>query len=213
MEKKIKARVQKSKRVFVHNDLSQAAMYHAGVIQEKLGKGSRDAIMYDGMACAVMVAFTFEANVNFIGFELNEAGKLPDWKERESFMEKLKKVFGALGIPVELDKRPLKSMERMKKLRDTLAHGKPVYAEYDEVLIRAPEEIDLFGGGGLSAGWETECKPEVVKQAREDLEDLWKLMIQKSGLNLWDTMTSGDGGITFIEHVDPSVPSTVPVRK
>lgn len=213
MEKKIKARVQKSKRVFVHNDLSQAAMYHNGIIQEKLSKGSRDAIMYDGMACAVMVAFTFEANVNFMGFELNEAGKLPDWKERESFMEKLKKVFGALGIPVELDKRPLKSMERMKTLRDTLAHGKPVYAEYDEVLIGAPEEIDLFGGGGLSAGWETECKPEVVKQAREDLEDLWKLMIQKSGLNLWDTMTSGDGGITFIAHVDPSVPSTVPGRK
>jgi hypothetical protein len=43
MEKKIKARVQKSKRVFVHNDLSQAAMYHADVIQEKLDKGSRDA--------------------------------------------------------------------------------------------------------------------------------------------------------------------------
>ncbi|WP_448042956.1 hypothetical protein [Bradyrhizobium liaoningense] len=148
MKKKIKARVQKLKRVFVHNDLSQAATYHADVIQE----GSRDAIMYDGMACAVMVAFTFEANVNFMGFELNEAGKLADRKEREAFMEKLKKVFGALGIPVVLDKRPLKSMERMKILRDTLAHGKPAYAEYDEVLIGAPEEIDLFGGGGLSAG-------------------------------------------------------------
>jgi hypothetical protein len=196
MEKKIKARVQKSKRVFVHNDLSQAAMYHANVIQEKLDKGSRDAIMYDGMACAVMVAFAFEANVNFMGFKLNEAGRLPDWKERDSFIEKLKKVFGALGIPVELNKRPLKSMERMKTLRDTLAHGKPVYAEYDEVLIGAPEEIDLFRGGGLSAGWETECKPEVVKEVREDLEELWKLMIQKSGLVLWDTITSGDGSIS-----------------
>lgn len=32
-----------------------------------------------------------------------------------------------------------------------------------------------------------------AKTASEDLEDLWKLMIQKFGLNLWDTMT--DGGI------------------
>jgi hypothetical protein len=206
---KIKARVQKTKRVFVHNDLSQAAMYHADTIQEKLDKGSRDTIMFDGMACAVMVAFTFEANVNFVGFELNKAGKLPNWKERESFMEKLKKVLGALGIPVELHKRPLKSMERMKALRDTLAHGKPVYGEHDQVEIGTPEEIDLYSGVGLSAGWETECKPEVVMEARADLEELWKLMVEKSGLDLWNTMTSGDSGITFIEHVDPSTPSTI----
>ena len=130
-EKKIRARVQKSRRVFVHNDLSHAAMYFADNIQEKLNMGSRDAIMFDGMACAVMVAFTFEANVNFMGFELNNAGKLPSWKERKSYPCKLKEVFDALGIPVDLDKRPLKSMERMKVLRDTLAHGKPVNAEYD----------------------------------------------------------------------------------
>ncbi|MGJ5068182.1 hypothetical protein [Bradyrhizobium oligotrophicum] len=210
MEKKIKARVQKTKRVFVHNDLAQAAQYFADTIREKLDKGTRDAIMFDGMACAVMVAFTFEANVNFMGFELNKAGKLPNWKERESFMEKLKKVFGALGIPVELDKRPLKSMERMKNLRDTLAHGKPVYAEYDEVEIGTAEQIDIRAGAKLAAGWETECRPDVVKEANADLDELWKLMIEKSGLDLWDTMTSGDGGITFIEHVDPNTPSTVP---
>lgn len=94
--------------------------------------------MYDGMACAVMVAFAFEANVNFMGFKLHEAGKLSSWKEREPFMEKLKKVFGALGILADLDKRPLKSMERMKVLRDTLAHGKPAYGEYEQVVVGTP---------------------------------------------------------------------------
>lgn len=210
LEKKIRARVQKSKRVFVHNDLSHAAMYFADNIQEKLDRGSRDAIMFDGMACAVMVAFTFEANVNFMGFELNEAGKLPNWKERESFMEKLKKVFGALGIPVELDKRPFKSMERMKELRDTLAHGKPVYAEYDQEEIGYHEELDR--GAELLAGWEPECTPDSVFEARADLEELWKLMVEKSGLDIWDTMTTGEGGVTFIEHVDPSTPSTHPKK-
>jgi hypothetical protein len=62
----------------------------------------------------------------------------------------------------------------------------------------------------LSAGWETECKPEVVKEVRGDLEELWKLMVEKSGLSLFDTMTGGDGAIIFIEHVDPGAPSTVP---
>ncbi|MGY8635842.1 hypothetical protein RAD15_25560 [Bradyrhizobium sp. 14AA] len=209
-EKKIKARVQKTKRVFVHNDLSHAAMYFADNIQEKLDRGSRDAIMFDGMACAVMVAFTFEANVNFMGYELEKAGKLPNWDERESFAKKLKKVFGALGIPVELDKRPLKSMERMKVLRDTLAHGKPVYAEYDEIEIGYNEELDR--GAELLAGWEPECTADSVFEARADLEELWKVMVEKSGLDIWDTMTTGEGGLTFIEHVDPSTPSTHPKK-
>jgi hypothetical protein len=45
---------------------------------------------------------------------------------------------------------------------------------------------------------------------REDLEELWKLMVQKSALSLFDTMTGGDGAISFIEDVDPGTPSTVP---
>lgn len=209
-EKKIRARVIKSKRVFVHNDLSHAAMYFADNIQDKLDRGTRDAIMFDGMACAVMVAFTFEANVNFMGFELNAAGKLPNWKEREPFMEKLKKVFGALGIPIELDKRPLKSMEKMKVLRDTLAHGKPVYAEYNEIEVGFNEELDR--GAELLAGWEPDCTSDSVFQARADLEELWKLMVEKSGLEIWDTMTTGETGIEFIEHVDTSTPSTHPKK-
>lgn len=34
-------------------------------------------------------------------------------------------------------------------------------------------------------------------------------MVKQSGLELWDLITRGDGGIEFIEHVDPSTPSTV----
>lgn len=201
MGKKIKARVQKSARVFVHNDLSNAALHFENEIKAKQDNGGA-GILIDGMACAVMVAFTFEANVNFMGFELNKAGKLPNWKERESFDEKVKKVFGALGFAVEKDKRPMASMEKMKVLRDTLAHGKPVYREYDEVEIGTPEEIDLNSTAPLLAGWQTECTAEFVFAAREDLEALWRTMIEKSGLDLWDTMTNGDSSIDLIENVE-----------
>jgi hypothetical protein len=33
------------------------------------------------------------------------------------------------------------------------------------------------------------------------LDALWKLMIEKSGINVFETMTHGEGSITFIEHV------------
>lgn len=62
-----KAQVQRDKKLYIHNDLSQAATYFNDTIQDKLKKGSRDAIAFDGMACALMVAFAFEANLNFMG--------------------------------------------------------------------------------------------------------------------------------------------------
>lgn len=209
MEKKIKARVTKSARVFVHNDLSNAVGYFATLIEEKV-KSGHGGILIDGMACMTLIAFTFEANVNFMGFELKKAGKLPNWKERESFDEKIKKVFGVLSIAIEKDKRPLKTMEKTKLLRDTLAHGKPEYREYDQGEIGTPEEIDMRSTANLLAGWQLECIAASVAEAYEDLEELWKLMVKRSGLDLWETFTRGEASLEFIEHVNPSTPSTVP---
>jgi hypothetical protein len=87
MAKRIKAKVQKSARVFVHNDLSNAALHFADEIKAKQGNG-KPGILIDGMACAVMVAFTFEANVNFMGFELSKAGKLQTWKSARLLMKR-----------------------------------------------------------------------------------------------------------------------------
>jgi len=200
VHQKIKVRVQKSKTVLVHNDLSQAATYFADIIGDKIKKGSRDAIMYDGMACALMVAFAFEAKLNFIGEYLVKNGKLTEWNDWQSVTKKRDKVFGALGIPVEAEKRPLSSMQKMKTLRDTLAHGKPAYGEIDEIVVGTHEEIDR--GADLLAGWEKDCTSDSVFEALADLDDLWKLMVEKSGANVWDTMTRGERSVTFIEHVN-----------
>ena len=118
--RKIHARVQRETKVYVHNDLSQAATYFNDVIQAKLAEGKRDAIAFDGMACALMIAFAFEANLNFMGSYLLKSEKLKEWNEMQSLTKKIDKVFGILGIAVEKEKRPLSSMQRMKALRDTL---------------------------------------------------------------------------------------------
>jgi hypothetical protein len=65
-----------------------------------------------------------------------------------------------------------------------------------------PEDIDLAAGANLSAGWETECTLESVAEGVADLDALWKQMVEKSGLNLFDTITQGHGDIEFIAHVD-----------
>ncbi len=199
MEKKIRARIQKTSKVYVHNDLSQAATYFSNTIQEKLKKGTRDAIMFDGMACALMVAFAFEANLNFIGSYLLKTGKFTEWNERQSFTKKLNKVFEALDISLERERRPLSSMQRMKSLRDTLAHGKPAEVEQDDEAVSKYGELDRRPN--LAASWEEDCKPDSVSEAVADLDTLWKPMIQKSGINIFETMTHGEGSVTFIEDV------------
>jgi hypothetical protein len=137
----VKARVQTDKKLYIHNDLSQGATYFSDNIQDKLKNGSRDAIAFDDMACALMVAFAFEANLNFMGNYLLKVGKISSWDERSKYSKKLQKVFDALGIKVEEDKRPLSSMARMKTLRDTLAHGKPVEFKADDEQEGTQEEL------------------------------------------------------------------------
>ena len=87
-------------------------------------------------------------------------------------------------------------MQRMKTLRDTLAHGKPVEKCEDEIVTGEPEELKR--GMSLASDWEKEVKPEVVKECLEDLDTLWKEMIEKSGIHVLDTMTQGEGSISIV---------------
>lgn len=201
MAKRIRARVTRTKKVYVHNDISQAATTFKDATQEK-AKGDRTGIGYYGMATAVLTAFAFEAKLNFMGAQLAKNNKIPSWNEFQSWDKKVKIVFGALGLSTDKTTRPLATMEKMKRLRDTVAHGKPVELTTTEIITGTPEDIDLAAGANLSAGWETECTPESVAEGVADLDTLWKQMVEKSGLDLFDTITHGHGGIEFIAHVD-----------
>lgn len=193
---KIRARVETTRKILIHNDLSQAATYFSETVDAKLKAGNRDAIMFDGMACALMVAFAFEANLNFMGDYLSKEERLKEWTERQAFSKKLKKVFGALEISLDMESRPLSSMMKMKGLRDTLAHGKPQVIEEKKEMEATQAELEK--GLKLAADWERLCRSESVTEALSDLDDLWKLMIQKSGVSVIDTFSSGSGSISRI---------------
>jgi hypothetical protein len=83
MAKRIRARVTKTRKVYVHNDISQAATTFNNATQEK-AKGDRTGVGYYGMATAVLTAFAFEAKLNFMGAQLVKAKKIPEWNEYES---------------------------------------------------------------------------------------------------------------------------------
>jgi hypothetical protein len=137
MAKRIRARVTRTKKVYVHNDISQAATTFKDATQEK-AKGDRTGIGYYGMATAVLTAFAFEAKLNFMGAQLAKNNKIPSWNEFQSWDKKVKVVFGALGLSTDKTTRPLATMEKMKRLRDTVAHGKPVELTTTEIITGTP---------------------------------------------------------------------------
>jgi hypothetical protein len=195
----VKARIQTDAKIYIHNDLSQGATHFHEVIQKKLKKGDRDGIGFDGMACALMIAFAFEADLNFMGNKLFQNGTITSWDEMAKFTKKRDKVFKAIGMAVEEDKRPPSSMMRMKKLRDTLAHGKPAEFKTEEEKEGTREE--LTKGSVLAADWQEEIKPEVVAECLTDLDDLWKQMVIASGIPVIETITQGEKTVTFTQVV------------
>ncbi len=62
----VRATVEESRKIRIHNDLSQAAFHFKKAIEEKQ-KNDGVGITYDCMACATMLAFTWEAYLNFFG--------------------------------------------------------------------------------------------------------------------------------------------------
>jgi hypothetical protein len=191
---KIKARVQGKKNVYIHNDLSNAALHFKTVIEEKLKSNDRAGIAFDYMACLVMVAFTFEAKINFLGHKF-----IQGWNEWQRFDDKVKAVLAHLKINPDWNKRPYSSIKNIQAFRNSVAHGKPVEVQYDETVVVPAEELDRRVD--LSGEWQKACSPESVNEAYDDVETVWRELLKESKLSVFDTMTRGQGGITFIEKV------------
>lgn len=190
---KLRARHKGERFVYIHNSLSNASYYFKDIIETKQ-KNSGAGVGLDCMACLVMLAFTFEANINFLGDHF-----IKGWKEKSPFNSKVKKVFEAFDIERDESKRPYSSVILAKKFRDTLAHGKPIKEKFDEIVEGTPAELENLAS--LAGDWEQCCKPEIVLAVYEDVDALWKELIGAAKLDVWDTMTRGQSGLTAIERL------------
>jgi hypothetical protein len=186
---KFHKKVQQTKKINIHNDLDSVALYLTQNVKDKVTAGNHDALTFDCMAAGVMLAFSFEAYLNFMG-----ARFIGHWDERANVNTKIDKVFQYLKIGPDWSKRPFSSIAAMKKLRDALAHGQPETVDVQKDVI---DKADGAKGKkiNLSGTWERLCSPDMIINAHDDLEKVWKEMIDKSGLDIMETTTSGEGAI------------------
>ena len=96
---RIRARHKGTKNIYVHNDLSNAAYHFKRVIEAKIAADDRKGITFDYLACMIMLAFTLEAMINFIGQKL-----IKPWDELQPTKAKLKSVLKHIGLKPDWNK-------------------------------------------------------------------------------------------------------------
>ena len=195
MAEKFIAKIRKDMRLYIHNDLMNAADYLKRRIDERSKKGDRDGIGLDIMACLTIIAFSFEAQMNFLGFKL-----IQKWEERKPYLYKFQRVAKRLNVTVDYNSRPHSTVKELKEFRDTLAHGKPeeIKGEKEETITREElERRDL-----LKAEWQKSLTEEFLGLAYDDTESIWRQFLELSCLSIIDTITIGELTTEVIKPAD-----------
>ena len=191
---KIRAKYEGTQNIYVHNDLSNAAHHFKGIIEAKIKADDRKGIAFDYLACMMMLAFTSEAQINFIGQKL-----IDPWEERQPIKDKFKAVLKHLGITPDWNKRPYSSIVLLKEFRDLIAHGKPVDIDIDEEIVAKAE--DLERPKILDGEWVKYCSHDTVMETYDDVDAIWQELLTAAGIPVFETLTRGAGSLTYIETI------------
>ncbi|WP_292059427.1 hypothetical protein [Brevundimonas sp. UBA5936] len=194
---RINARLEVERVDRIHNDLAGAAHHLKTRIDKALAPGGeRAGVGLDIMAGITMLAFTFEAYLNFVG-----AMRVEDWNERASGKDKRQAVWKALDLAWDPAQRPASTLLQLIKARDMMAHGKPVTVREEWLAQGTDGELQL-----LLRNYQTEfdqlTTPEFFALAYEDVEAVWRMFLEAGKISVIDTFDRGMSGITFLSHAD-----------
>ena len=104
-----------------------------------------------------------------------------------------------LNVHIDYEAQPHSTVKELKIFCDTLAHGKPSEIKDEKNLVLTEDELKKRNI--LKADWHDRVNEEFLWRSYDDTEAIWKSFFQKSGLNIIDTLTSGDSTIQIIEQV------------
>jgi len=168
-------------RVFPHNDLLNLAHYQRETINKKVEDGIEDALALDCTGCLISLAFSVEALVNLIGHK-----RVDYWKEQRPYMEKMTDICSVAGLNFNKCVEPYKSVWELKKLRDSLAHGKPVETN---TTAQTREELRKQ----MECPWDTKLTPEYVNDVYDQVKKFENDLFIRCKISKGETLTSAVG--------------------
>lgn len=180
----------------IHNDLISAAFHLKKRIEKGIETGERQGIGLDMMAALTMTAFAYEAYLNFVGSKA-----VANFKERQNGIDKRDEVMNALGIAWDGASRPFSTVERLIDARNIMAHGKPYYFkdqwEAEGTHSELEEQLRSY-----RKGIEAQIDYDFVRDAFDDVDALWRMMLKAGGIREFDTLDGGMSTISFKGYVD-----------
>src|ERR1700686_2956722 len=144
---KFAVKIRDNAHIYIHNTLQNTAWFLKEEI-DNLIKEKGEAIGLKIMACLVMLAFAFEARINFLGFKAYGE----KWEERRPYLDKVKRIARKLGVKLSHESRPYLTIKELKQFRDTMAHGKPAEIRGEKSVTITAEELERRNI--LKADWE-----------------------------------------------------------
>jgi hypothetical protein len=190
---KFAVKIRDNAHLYIHNTLQNTAWFLKEEI-EKLIKENGEGIGLKIMACLVMLAFAFEARINFLGFKAYGE----KWKEKQAYLHKVRRVARKLGVQLVSESRPYLTIKELKEFRDTVAHGKPAEIRSEQNITITRDELERRNI--LKPVWEKSLNVEFLRRCYDDTEALWKSFFDASGLQVIDTVTTGESTIEIIEN-------------
>jgi hypothetical protein len=150
-------------------------LYYAASALTKRAENDVKGRTYTLMGALVLCAFTFEAYLNHLG-----EGKLHLWKKTDfiNVWAKNDMVCKHLKLSPDFSRRPHKSLRKLFKLRDRLAHGRSETLTTKKYVGTGYEPPLL----SPKAAWEKGVNLEFCKQATGDLCKVLKQMHAAAGL-------------------------------
>lgn len=195
-QRRIRALLEIKRVDFIHNDLSNTAFYFKERIASKVAKGELDGVFLEMIAALTMTAFAFEAYLNFVGHH-----KIKDWDEWLSLKAKLKLILKELRLSVDHNKRPYVTIGKIIGIRNELAHGKPKLTETKKVEVGTHDEL-AEQLRSFQLEWEKTLTPDFVVEAYDDVEAIWRALLEAANIRVFETLSGGSSGIQFLSYAE-----------
>ena len=171
---KRKAKVSKERQVNTYSEMLHASY----VILEKV-KEAPAGSYYQLMASLIFTAFALEAFLNHIGQNIFKC-----WEdlERLSPSGKLNLIAEKLEIEKDDGKRPFQTVIELLRFRNEVAHGKTVYLKSEDQITVLDDKFDQHMQESLQTPWQQYCSLKNAERAREDVEEICRIIHKTSGI-------------------------------
>ena len=171
---KRKAKVSKERQVNTYSEMLHASY----VILEKV-KEAPAGSYYQLMASLIFSAFALEAFLNHIGQNIFKC-----WEDLEKLSPsgKLNLIAEKLEIEKDDGKRPFQTVIELLRFRNEVAHGKTVYLKSEDQITVVDDKFDQHMQESLQTPWQQYCSLKNAERAREDVEEICRIIHKTSGI-------------------------------